>query len=41
MSVVVEADVKPWRYPPGQEFLYGEWLRDIYEQLKRLQLSRR
>ena len=32
MSVVVEADVKPWRYPPGQEFLYGEWLRDIYEQ---------
>ena len=32
LSVVVEADVKPWRYPPGQEFLYGEWLRDIYEQ---------
>ena len=31
LSVVVESDVMPWRYPPGQEFLYGEWLRDIYE----------
>jgi predicted nucleotidyltransferase len=31
LSVVVEADVRPWRYPPRQEFLYGEWLRDMYE----------
>ena len=31
MSVVVEGDIKPWRYPPSQEFLYGEWLRDTYE----------
>jgi predicted nucleotidyltransferase len=31
LSVVVEADVRPWRYPPRQEFLYGEWLRDTYE----------
>ena len=31
LSVVVEGDVKPWRYPPSQEFLYGEWLRDTYE----------
>lgn len=32
LSVVVEGDIKPWRYPPRQEFLYGEWLRDAYEQ---------
>jgi predicted nucleotidyltransferase len=32
LSVVVEGDIKPWRYPPRQEFLYGEWLRDADEQ---------
>jgi predicted nucleotidyltransferase len=32
LSVVVQGDVKPWRYPPRQEFLYGEWLRDTYQQ---------
>jgi predicted nucleotidyltransferase len=31
LSVVVESDVRPWRYPPRQELLYGEWLRDMYE----------
>jgi predicted nucleotidyltransferase len=31
LSVVVESDVRPWRYPPRQEFLYGDWLRDTYE----------
>jgi predicted nucleotidyltransferase len=31
LSVVVENDVRPWRYPPRQEFLYGDWLRDTYE----------
>ena len=31
LSVVVQSDVRPWRYPPSQEFLYGEWLRDTYE----------
>jgi predicted nucleotidyltransferase len=31
LSVVVDNDVRPWRYPPRQEFLYGEWLRDTYE----------
>jgi predicted nucleotidyltransferase len=31
LSVVVEADVRPWQYPPRREFLYGEWLRDTYE----------
>jgi predicted nucleotidyltransferase len=32
LSVVVESDVRPWRYPPREEFLYGEWLRETYEQ---------
>jgi predicted nucleotidyltransferase len=31
LSIVVESDVRPWRYPPRQEFMYGEWLRDSYE----------
>ena len=31
LSVVVQSDVRPWRYPPSQEFLYGDWLRDTYE----------
>lgn len=32
LSVVALGDVKPWRYPPQQDFLYGEWLRDAFEQ---------
>ena len=32
LTAVVAGDVKPWRYPPRQDFLYGEWLRDSYEQ---------
>jgi predicted nucleotidyltransferase len=31
LIVVVQDDVRPWRYPPNCEFLYGEWLRDDYE----------
>ncbi|MFD8009110.1 aminoglycoside adenylyltransferase family protein [Streptomyces sp. NPDC058955] len=31
LSLVVHADVRPWRYPPVCEYLYGEWLRDDYE----------
>jgi predicted nucleotidyltransferase len=31
LTLVVQADVRPWRYPPRQETLYGEWLRDDYE----------
>jgi streptomycin 3"-adenylyltransferase len=31
LTVVVQADVRPWRYPPRCDFLYGEWLRDEYE----------
>lgn len=31
LIVVVQGDVRPWRYPPNCEFLYGEWLRGDYE----------
>lgn len=31
LTVVAQHDVRPWRYPPRCEFLYGEWLRDDYE----------
>lgn len=27
LSIVVESEVRPWRYPPRLDFLYGEWLR--------------
>ncbi|MDG9692655.1 aminoglycoside adenylyltransferase family protein [Streptomyces sp. DH17] len=31
LIVVVHGDVRPWRYPPRRDYLYGEWLRDAYE----------
>jgi streptomycin 3"-adenylyltransferase len=31
LTIVVESDVRPWRYPPPCEFLYGEWLRGDFE----------
>ncbi|MBN0043831.1 DUF4111 domain-containing protein [Streptomyces actuosus] len=31
LTVVVQSDVRPWRYPPTCDFLYGEWLRADYE----------
>jgi streptomycin 3"-adenylyltransferase len=31
LTIVLQDDVRQWRYPPRQEFLYGEWLRDSYE----------
>lgn len=31
LIVVVQDDVRPWRYPPVCDFLYGEWLREGYE----------
>jgi len=31
LAIVVQSDVRPWRYPPRSEFLYGEWLRDDFE----------
>jgi streptomycin 3"-adenylyltransferase len=27
LTVVVQRDVKPWRYPPKRDFQYGDWLR--------------
>ncbi len=29
--VVVQSEVRPWRYPPTADFLYGEWQRAAYE----------
>ncbi|MFJ5264314.1 aminoglycoside adenylyltransferase domain-containing protein [Streptomyces sp. NPDC088387] len=31
LVVVRHRAVRPWRYPPACEFLYGEWLREEYE----------
>ncbi len=31
LTVVVQSEVRPWRYPPVGDFLYGEWLRADYE----------
>jgi streptomycin 3"-adenylyltransferase len=31
LIVVVQSQVRPWRYPPVGDFLYGEWLRADYE----------
>ncbi|MGW0814292.1 aminoglycoside adenylyltransferase family protein [Streptomyces viridiviolaceus] len=31
LIVVVRGEVRPWRYPPNREYLYGEWLREDYE----------
>ncbi|WP_405651372.1 aminoglycoside adenylyltransferase family protein [Streptomyces sp. NBC_00019] len=31
LTVVVQSEVRPWRYPPTIDFLYGEWLRAEYE----------
>ena len=28
VTVVVAGQVRPWRYPPIADFLYGDWLRD-------------
>jgi predicted nucleotidyltransferase len=32
LTIVVDADVRPWRYPPRFDFLYGDWLRAEFEQ---------
>jgi predicted nucleotidyltransferase len=31
LTVVVEGDIKPWRYPPRFDFQYGDWLRSEFE----------
>lgn len=30
VTVVAQAEVRPWRYPPRWELQYGEWLRDVF-----------
>lgn len=30
VTVVAQAQVRPWRYPPSFEFQYGEWLREEF-----------
>ncbi len=27
LTIVVQSDIKPWRYPPRFDFQYGDWLR--------------
>nr|BFE79617.1 hypothetical protein GCM10020093_022180 [Planobispora longispora] len=31
LVVVVQSEVRPWRFPPIGDFLYGEWLREAFE----------
>ncbi|MGY0007649.1 aminoglycoside adenylyltransferase family protein [Micromonospora sp. I033] len=31
LVVVVQSAVRPWRFPPTCDFLYGEWLRQEFE----------
>lgn len=31
LTVVVQAEIRPWRYPPTGDFLYGDWLREEIE----------
>ena len=31
VTVVVQSDVRPWRYPPRLDFQYGDWYRSDYE----------
>ncbi len=30
LTIVVQSDVRPWRYPPPLDFQYGDWLRDEF-----------
>jgi predicted nucleotidyltransferase len=31
LTIVVEPEIRPWRYPPRMDFQYGEWLRREFE----------
>ncbi len=31
LTIVVQAQVRPWRYPPRFDFQYGDWLRPEFE----------
>ena len=30
LTIVVQSEVRPWRYPPRSDYQYGEWLRAEY-----------
>jgi len=30
LTVVVESEIRPWRYPPRIDFQYGDWLRSDF-----------
>lgn len=31
LTLVVESELRPWRFPPRFDFLYGDWLRTEFE----------
>ncbi|MNO17132.1 Streptomycin 3''-adenylyltransferase [compost metagenome] len=31
VTVINHGDIVPWRFPPKNEYIYGEWLRDEFE----------
>jgi predicted nucleotidyltransferase len=31
LTIVVESEIRPWRYPPRLDFQYGEWVRHAFE----------
>ena len=31
LTIVVESQIRPWRYPPPIDFQYGEWVRHEFE----------
>jgi streptomycin 3"-adenylyltransferase len=31
VTIVVQSDVRPWRYPPRLDFQYGDWFRSDYQ----------
>ncbi|MDP9068000.1 MAG: aminoglycoside adenylyltransferase family protein [Actinomycetota bacterium] len=31
VTILVEEEIKPWRYPPRMDFQYGDWWRDEFE----------
>jgi predicted nucleotidyltransferase len=31
LTIVVEEDIRPWRYPPRMDFQYGDWWRSEFE----------
>ena len=34
LTVVVESEIRPWRYPPRLDFQYGDWLRSDFVESK-------